>query len=176
MTRRIVLTGPECSGKTTLAVGLAGRLHAPWLPEASRRYAEEVRRELTVEDVEPIARRAMLVEDAALATDPPLLLLDTDLVSTVLYARHYYGACPAWVEQAARDRRGELYLLCVPDLPWAADGVRDRPAQRWELFSLFERTLLEFGCATVNVSGSGAARERAALTAVSALTAAAASP
>ena len=173
MTIRIVLTGPECAGKTTLASALARRFRAPWLPEASRLYADEVRRELTEGDADPIARRAMLAEDAALALDPPLLVLDTDLISTVVYVRHYYGPCPAWIEDAARERRGDLYLHCAPDLPWTADGVRDRPAQRRELSALFESALLEFGCTTADVSGTGAARERAALSAAAALVAAA---
>lgn len=132
MTQRIVLTGPEATGKTTLAAALARRLGAPWLPEASRAYAEEVKRELVAADVESIATRTMRAEDAALATHPPLLVLDTDLISTVVYARHYYGGSPGWVEDAARARRGDLYLLCAPDLPWTADGVRDRPANREE--------------------------------------------
>jgi nicotinamide riboside kinase len=90
-----------------------------------------------------------------------------------VYARHYFGACPVWIESAARERRGDLYLLCAPDLPWAADGVRDRPAQRVELFALFEGALAEFACVTADVAGVGAVRERAALSATTALIAAA---
>jgi NadR type nicotinamide-nucleotide adenylyltransferase len=176
MTQRLVLTGPEATGKTTLAAALARRFRAPWLPEMSRRYAEEVKRELTAADAELIARRAMDAEDAALASDPPLLILDTDLISTVVYVRHYYGPCPAWIEDAARERRGDLYLLCAPDLPWTADGVRDRPARRTELFVLFEGALREFGCPSAEVSGLGVARERAALAAATARIAAAGLP
>jgi NadR type nicotinamide-nucleotide adenylyltransferase len=173
VTRRIVITGPESTGKTTLASALARRFRSPWLPEMSRRYAEEVKRDLIAADAALIARRAIDAEDAALAPDPPLLLLDTDLISTVVYVRHYYGPCPAWIEDAARARRGDLYLLCAPDLPWSADGVRDRPAQRQELFGLFEAALREFGCVSADVAGTGAARERAALSAATALVAAA---
>ena len=173
MTQRIILTGPESSGKTTLASALARRFRAPWLPDAARRYAEEVKRELTAADAGLIAQRTIDAEDAALAAQPPLLLLDTDLISTVAYVRHYYGPCPAWIEAAARARRGDLYLLCAPDLPWTADGVRDRPAARGELYALFEGAMREFGCTTADVAGVGLVRERAALSAVTALVSAA---
>ena len=176
MTRRIVLTGPEATGKTTLASALARRFRAPWLPETARTYATEVKRELTAADAEIIAARAIAAEDAALAKDPPLLILDTDLISTVVYVRHYYGPCAAWIENAARARLGDLYLLCEPDLPWTADGVRDRPADRQDMFALFESAMREFGCTSIDVSGTGVARERAALSAVTALVAAAGHP
>jgi NadR type nicotinamide-nucleotide adenylyltransferase len=173
VTRRIVLTGPEASGKTTLAKALARNFRAAWLPEQARMYAEQVTRPLTAADAEIIARRTINAADAALANDPPLLLFDTDLISTVVYVRHYYGPCPAWIEDAARERRGDLYLLCAPDLPWTSDGVRDRPAQRQEIFALFEGAMKEFDCTVVDVAGAGIARERDALSAATALIAAA---
>jgi NadR type nicotinamide-nucleotide adenylyltransferase len=169
----VVLTGPEATGKTTLAKALARHFRAPWLPETAHSCAEEPRRELAPADAELIAQRAIESEDAALASNPPLLLLDTDLISTVVYVRHDHGRCPAWIEESARERRGDLYLLCAPDLPWAADGVRDRPARRQEMFALFEQAMAEFDCVSIDVSGAGIARERAALSAANALIAAA---
>ncbi|HVT39180.1 MAG TPA: ATP-binding protein [Gemmatimonadaceae bacterium] len=169
MTLRLVFTGPESTGKTTLATEFAARLGAPLLAEAARDYAQapaRLGRALTRADVEPIARLAIAREDEALAGTPPLLVLDTDLVSTVVYARHYYGSCPIWIEAEARARRGCLYLLCDIDLPWKADGVRDRPAQREMMLGLFRDTLAEFGCTVGPVTGIGATRVRAASAAV----------
>lgn len=169
MTRRIVVTGPESTGKTTLAAALAARFGAPMLAEASRAYAEARLAEgrgLTAEDAAPIARAAIAAEDAALAAVPGLVVLDTDLVSTVLYTRHYYGPAPAWMEAEARARRGDLYLLCDVDLPWAADGVRDRPAHRPAMHALFIETLHEFGCRVALVGGVGTARHERALRAI----------
>jgi NadR type nicotinamide-nucleotide adenylyltransferase len=161
VTRRLVVTGPESTGKTTLAEALAAQFGAPCLPEAARSYAEARRAEgrtLTADDAAPIARAAIAAEDAALARAPALLVLDTDLVSTVVYTRHYYGGAPAWMEGEARSRRGDLYLLCDVDLPWAPDGVRDRPTARRAMHRLFVATLREFGCAVATVSGAGTVR------------------
>ena len=94
------------------------------------------------------------------------MVLDTDLVSTVLYTRHYYGRAPAWMEAAARARRGDLYLLCDVDLPWTADGVRDRPTNRPAMHGLFVATLREFGCPVAMVGGRGAKRSERALRAI----------
>jgi NadR type nicotinamide-nucleotide adenylyltransferase len=168
--RRVCLTGPECTGKTSLAQHLAEALHTEWVPEASRLYAERKGRPLTPEDVGHIAREHIALADAAAdrarERGATVLVLDTDLLSTVVYARHYYGAAPRWVERAERDRRADLYLLCDVDVPWVADGVRDRPDAREEMFALFERALARRHARSVRVSGGWEARWAMALDAV----------
>ena len=168
--RRIVVTGGECTGKTTLAAHLAARFAVPWLPEASRLRAEEVARgegrELAAGDVEPIARLHCAAEDVAAASGPRALLLDADLLSTVVYARHYYGSCPAWIEAEARRRLADLYLLHAPDVPWIADGVRNRPSERAEIHRSFADLLRSWRAPTVEVSGDWSARRRIAERAV----------
>ena len=84
-----------------------------------------------------------------------------------MYARHYYGACPAWIDQAARDRRGDLYLLCDIDVPWVADSVRDRPHHREHIHALFVEALNTLGAPYVLIRGSWAARLTTAVAAVS---------
>lgn len=140
---RIVLTGPESSGKTTLARTLAWELGAPWTPDAARVFAESHDAPLSATTVEPIAQLCMSLEDDVCRIAPALIVRDTDLVSTVVYARHYYGDCPEWIVQEARVRRGDLYLLCFPDLPWEEDGVRDRPHDRAQMFEAFADTITE---------------------------------
>lgn len=169
--QRVVLIGPEASGKTSLAAALAAHFGAPLTLEAARLFAEARAEPLAATTVEPIARLSMRLEDEALAAVPPpsLLVRDTDLLSTVVYARHYYGSAAPWIEAEARARLGDLYLLCAPDLPWSADGVRDRPTQRDELFAVFRAALTEFGAPFVEIRGGRDARLRAALSAVEVL-------
>jgi nicotinamide riboside kinase len=168
--RRIVVTGSECTGKTTLAHDLAAHLDVAWVPEQSRAYAESVDRELTVHDVEPIARAQRAAEEAGLAEarrrGDACLVLDTDLVSTVVYARHYYGSCPPWIVAEARARRAEVYLLCDIDIPWVGDAVRDRPFAREEMNELFRSALVEFGARPCVIRGLGPERLAAALSCV----------
>jgi predicted tellurium resistance membrane protein TerC/nicotinamide riboside kinase len=164
---KVVVTGSECTGKTTLARSLAARFEAPYVPEFCRGYQDALGRPLDEGDVEPIARGQVAEADAAEARATRLLVLDTDLVSTVVYARHYYGRCPAWVEEAARERRADLYLLCAPDLPWKADGQRDRGDRRDEMHRLFAGALAELGAEVRLVAGPGPGRESDATAAVS---------
>jgi NadR type nicotinamide-nucleotide adenylyltransferase len=148
---RVCLIGPECTGKTTLAEQLSAHFGAPWVPEFAREYAERVARELTVDDVEPIARGQMALEDAA--ANEGLVILDTDLISTVVYARHYYGQCPEWIEAAAAKRKADLYLLTDIDVPWVADGLRDSAAPRESLYDKFARTLKDYDANVATITG-----------------------
>jgi NadR type nicotinamide-nucleotide adenylyltransferase len=151
----VTLIGAESTGKTTAAQALAAAFHAPWVPEYARSYLDAKRAPLAAEDVDEIARGQVAAEDEGRRRASGLLILDTDLVSTMVYARHYYGACPPWIEEAARARRADLYLLHHPDVPWVADGdQRDQPAGRDLLHHLFREALLALGAHTVDVTGS----------------------
>ena len=142
---RVCVTGPESTGKTTLARRLAALENTAWVPEASRLYAERVARPLDAADVTPIAHEHIALADAgatrARDRGARLLVLDTDLLSTVIYARHYYDAAPRWIERAERARRADLYLLCDVDVAWVPDGVRDRPTDREAMFGQFAHAL-----------------------------------
>ena len=171
--KRVVVTGSECTGKTTLAGDLARQFGTVCVAEYAREYLDRkvatTGLPLDERDVEPIARGQIVAEDRGAATAKRLLVLDTDLVSTTVYARHYYGACPAWIDQAARDRRGDLYLLCDIDVPWVADSVRDRPHHREHIHALFVEALNTLGAPYVLIRGSWAARLTTAVAAVSEL-------
>lgn len=167
---RLVLTGSEASGKSTLARRLAAHLDVPTSDEFARTYAERARRPLTAADVEPIARGQITAEAAAEQhardTSAGIIVLDTDLVSTVVYATHYYGACPGWIVDAARARLGDLYLLLAPDLPWTPDGIRDRPDQRAELHDAFRTWLRRFDAHVAEIQGTGEERVSKSLHAI----------
>ena len=164
---RVVVTGSESTGKTTLAKDLASHFNSLWVREQSRAYAETANRSLNAEDVSPIASQQIAAEDAALTEarrrGDHWLFFDTDLISTVVYARHYYGACPAWIEAEAFARHGDLYLLAEIDIPWTPDSVRDRPNEREQLDQAFRDAMAEFKVNVRHVRGLGEHRLASAL-------------
>ena len=163
--RRICLIGPECTGKTVLGRRLARELGAAYVAEYAREYAEARGNVLSAADVEPIARGQMANEDAA--GDAERIVLDTDLVSTFVYANHYYGQCPPWIADEAKRRRADLYLLMDTDIPWQPDTARDSgDDSREDLFDAFRRTLDELDARWAIVSGEGEERWQAVRSAI----------
>lgn len=150
---RVCLTGAESTGKSELAAELARHFSAPHVPEYSRQYAVSVARELAYMDVMAIARGQIDLEEQIAAGAKDLLILDTDLLSTIVYSRHHFGASPAIVEAVARTRLADLYLLLDIDVPWIPDPVRDSGETREELQEGFRRVLKEFRASFELISG-----------------------
>jgi HTH-type transcriptional regulator, transcriptional repressor of NAD biosynthesis genes len=164
---RVVLTGSECVGKTVLARELATHYRTVCVPESSRDYATAKGAALDAGDVEPIARAHLTAEDELAPRANHILVLDTDLVSTCVYAEHYYGSCPEWIRQASIDRRGDLYLLLDIDVPWVPDPpARDRGHMRAEMQQLFRDALTARGIQWVDIRGSWDERSAAAIDAI----------
>ena len=171
---RIVLTGSESTGKSTLAAALARHYGVELVPEFVRTLAEQKHGAIEFSDHGPIARGQIALEDEHIARATRLLIQDTDLMSTVVYCRHYFDRCPPWIEETARERRPDLYLVCQPDIPWVADGVRDRGHLREEMQELFRQAIAASGAASVELRGTLEERLARAIDAIDGLLAQAA--
>ena len=160
------MIGPESTGKTMLAQRLAEHFGAVWVREFAREYAEQRDNQLSYDDVDAIARGQIEIADRG-SQIAGLVIHDTDLISTVVYARHYYGKVPDWVVKEARERRSNLYLLMDTDVPWIADSARDTGGEgREDLFEAFRNSLEEFEANWTIISGDWDERFRLASAAV----------
>lgn len=156
---RVVLIGAESTGKSTLALALADHYRAPVTGEFVREYVEALERELGPGDLGPIAEGQIALEDAPLAGSPPVVIHDTNLLSSIVYAHHYQGHCPQWIEDTFASRHYDLYLFTQPDIPWVADpGQRESPEARKVLHAIFTDALVERELPFVRIAGTPAER------------------
>ena len=155
MARRIVITGAESTGKSTLAQALSDHYGEPWTHEFVRGYVDQLDRELQPADLDSIARGQLALEDAGLEQAKRLVIHDTNIVSSIIYAQHYFGVTLEWVDACFRERKYDLYLFCMPDIPWKADeGQRESPEARAQLHRIFKTKLDSLKVPYVEIYGS----------------------
>lgn len=169
--KRVVVFGPESTGKTTLARSLAAQLGEPWAEEFVREFWEVKDGKITAEDLGTIALGQMANEERAAERARRVVIGDTDLLTCVLWNDLLFpGKCPEWVraEAEARVRSTDLFLFCDTDLAWAEDPQRCFPdeAGRAMVRRVWREALVGRGQPWVEITGEGAERERIAVEAV----------
>lgn len=124
----IVLTGPESTGKSWLAAGIQQQFGGLRVDEYVRWFIEQNARDTCLADIPEIARGQLQWEDAARAQQPRLLILDTHLLSNMLWSQTLFGECPPWLETELLARHYDLHLLLSPEqIEWTDDGQRCQP-------------------------------------------------
>lgn len=165
---RIVITGPESTGKTELAQALAEKLNTIWIPEYARHYIENLNRPYDYDDVVRIAHYQITQEtEFASKMGKGILIFDTWLIITKVWFDLVFGKCPEWVSEYIRSSKIDLFLICDTDLPWIADPVRENGGEkREELFHLYCNEIRTFGFKYEIVSGYGISRTENAINAL----------
>jgi len=146
---KIVLFGPESTGKTTLAKQLAEHFNTLWVPEYMREYLQQKwdskGEKCAVDDLMPIAEGQMQAENEAAKLVTELLICDTNLLEISIYSQYYYnGFCPDEIKKYAKENTYDLYFLTSVDVPWKVDDLRDRPYERQKMFRTFETQLKDY--------------------------------
>lgn len=160
---KVVLFGPESTGKTTLAEQLAQHYRTEWVPEYAREYLQEKwdREHMTCEpkDLLPIAYGQMRLENLLAKSANKVLICDTDLLETKVYSETYYtGTCDPLLEEYALKNTYDLYLLTYIDTPWVADDLRDKPDERERMFLYFKESLEKYDRNFITLRGDKATR------------------
>lgn len=171
ISRILVTTGPESSGKTTLARDLSLQLGAPMVTEASRDYlstlyARQPGTAYQQSDLLEIARLQFQREQAALAQELPWLVCDTDLLVIVVWSEVKYGGCdPALLDlfSASLQQAPRHYLLCDHNIPWESDPLREHPFARAQLYQRYLDKLQQLDLAVTAVRGTPQQRLQQAL-------------
>jgi nicotinamide riboside kinase len=148
------ITGPEASGKTTLAHGLARALPgALVVPEFARCYLQAKGADYTFPDFMAMLAGQRGWEQWFAAKTPSYLICDTDATVFEVWAQERYGFVPPEVLDWKKERKADLHLLCVPDMPWEADPLREHPHDRERLFMAYQRALSDELAPVLELSG-----------------------
>ena len=144
---KVVLFGPESTGKTTLSRQLAAHYNTVWTPEFLREFAQkkwdDEQKVCEPQDIITIAQGQMQLENEASKSANKILICDTDLLETKGYAEAYFeGFELPELNQAIADNHYDLYCFTYIDTPWEADDLRDRPELREQMFTQFENALI----------------------------------
>lgn len=145
MTRRIVITGPESTGKSTLCQMLAGHFNTTWVPEYAREHLLNHGTSYTYNDLLAIAQTQLAIEDKiAASAKTGLIFIDTDMYVMKVWCEFVFGRCHQWILDRIAERQYSLYLLCNIDLPWLEDELREYPdlEPRKQLFNIYKDNLI----------------------------------
>jgi len=166
--KKVVLFGPESTGKSTLASQLADYFETVWNPEYIRGYLD-VKQQIhgpfranedivKVSDLEPVAIGQLISEKDKTEQANKLVFFDTNLLMHSLYVQHYFGQVPAWLQALVETQHYDLYLLMDTDIGFHHDPYRDSPFQQKKMHQFFRETLIEKGLPYFEISGTGEAR------------------
>jgi NadR type nicotinamide-nucleotide adenylyltransferase len=172
MIRRIVILGPESTGKSTLCEQLANHYNTTWVPEYAREHLTRHGMNYTYNDLLSIARRQVMLEDETVSTaQRGLVFVDTDMYVMKVWCEFVFGKCHQWILDRIAERRYTLYLLCNVDLPWQHDPLREYPdlESRLKLFHIYKDNMMNQHVPWKIISGSYEERFNTAIDAVNRL-------
>lgn len=125
--KKIVITGPESTGKSTLTASLAKHYNATWVKEYAREYLENLTKPYEIADVLEMAKIQLEEEYKAEKTITPTLFLDTDLTVFKVWLKEKYNTEINWIENEIKQSSNKLFFICDIDIPWEADPLREHP-------------------------------------------------
>jgi nicotinamide riboside kinase len=135
---KIAFTGPESSGKTTLAKQIAQKFKATYCEEFARTFLVG-KTSYTQKDLDLIAKGQAKSWDVK--TD--FLVADTEITVVCIWSLYKYGTISNEISSLFSQQQFDLLFLCRPDIPWQFDVLRENPENRDELFDLYHSFLLE---------------------------------
>ena len=168
---RVVLYGPESTGKTTLAKALATHYQTPWVEEFARPYLQEKWEKeqsvCTLEDLPIIAQGQLDAENKAIEQANKLIICDTNILVTKVWSEtHFDGYCAPELKTILANTHYDLYLLTSIDVPWEKDDLRDRPNDREAMFTYFKAQLEAYNFPYLVLEGNPKQRLEKAITAI----------
>jgi NadR type nicotinamide-nucleotide adenylyltransferase len=175
--KKIVVIGPESTGKSTLCEKLANHYHSNWCPEYAREYLLAHGTDYTYDSLLTIAKGQVALEEKhtreitqnpGSAQSSQLLFIDTDMYVMQVWCKFVFGKVHSWILNQVNQRKYDLYLLCNVDLPWVKDELREYPdlERREKLYNIYKEIMMNQPVPWVDIFGSYEERLQRAIAAV----------
>ena len=175
MVKKIVIIGPESTGKSTLCAQLAALYETDWVKEYAREYLLTNGTDYSFDDLLDVAKGQIALEETATKlleaqtkNTAPLLFVDTDMQVMKVWCEFVFNQCHHWILNTIVERKYELYLLCNIDLPWVKDELREYPdwMTREKLYHHYKDILINQQVPWVEISGTENERLQNAVNAI----------
>ena len=155
MTKKVVILGPESTGKSSLCERLAKHYNTNWVPEYAREYLLKHGTDYHFEDLLDIAKGQLTLEDSISAPRSTLCFIDTDMYVMKVWCEFVFQKCHRFILDSIIERHYDLYLLCNTDLPWVKDELREYPNQRERdiLFNMYKDCMINQSTPWVIIEG-----------------------
>lgn len=166
--KKIVVIGPESTGKSTLSKALAKKLSTEWVSEYAREYLTRLRRAYQENDLLVMAKEQVKSEDRIASKANQFLVCDTDLYVFKVWSEHAYNRCHRWILEQIAVRKYDLYLLTDIDIPWEADPLREHSDEKMRtyFYQQYKDAMMNSGTPWVVINGKEEQRLEQALTAI----------
>jgi NadR type nicotinamide-nucleotide adenylyltransferase len=173
MNKKIVIIGPESTGKSTLAEQLANHFHSRWVPEYAREYLIEHGMNYSYDDLLTIARGQLKLEDEIVKASLNInankpVFIDTDMYVMKVWCEFVFEKCHQFILDQIVERSYDLYFLCNIDLPWSYDPLREYPNEepRKKLYQIYVDNMINQPTPWVGISGDSKNRLQSAISAI----------
>jgi NadR type nicotinamide-nucleotide adenylyltransferase len=177
--QKIVILGPESTGKSTLCSQLAIHYNTTWVPEYAREYLIQCGMVYTFDDLLTIAKGQLALEgkytaellNNPLATSSQTLFLDTNMYVMKVWCEFAFGKCHNFILDQIALRKYDLYLLCNVDLPWVKDALREYPDPeiRNRLYHFYKELMINQSVSWIDISGDYDQRLQTAIASIDGL-------
>ncbi len=182
--KKIVVVGPESTGKSTLCERLAAHYNTIWVKEYAREYLLTNGTDYTFENLLDVAKGQLRLEEegmlqlenklAAGSAHLPFtihhspLFIDTDQYVMKTWCEFVFDKCHQWILDQIAERKYDLYLLANIDMPWIKDELREYPdyKTRERLYHHYKDIMINQKVPWVDISGSYEERVKKAIAAV----------
>lgn len=173
MLKKIVIIGPESTGKSTLCAQLSEHFKTTWVKEYAREYLLLNGTNYTFENLLDVARGQIVREEEAVinsitTSSSPFVFIDTDMYVMKVWCEFVFDKCHHWILNTIVERKYDLYLLCNTDLPWVKDELREYPdpVTRDKLYHHYKDIMLNQQVQWIDISGNYEERLQKAINAV----------